>query len=181
MRKLLLALSILLLISTVSCNSSLEGPTDLSQSFIRESSENLPNTTNYSYEVAKTMASSALTDEMIKEVHNAVTKSMEYGLDESIYFAELFSPGKIIPNKASTVIGNSIKSRLISDSSSRLSEKNMDEKGLQIYWPYSANWDGATRPYIYKAIPILLKQHRMAFHRLSRSSLDSSIQERIRD
>lgn len=149
MRKLLSIVSIALLtFCAVGCSSSFDEPNESNQSFDREGSTYSLNTLSTAYQTAKTMSSLSLSEEMIQEVHDAVTKSLEYGLDESIFLAELFSPDKILSKGAPMKIGNVLKTQLMLSKSRALSEEQIEKDGLQIYWPYSENWDGKTRPYI---------------------------------
>ena len=93
-----------------------------------------------------------LTKEVAAEVHAAVTKSLNYGLEEACYFREILTRdegwAKIVAEseKGEGIAGlfsqgGTGKYGLSADDITRLKEGD-----YQIYWPYSEYWDGETLP-----------------------------------
>ena len=90
----------------------------------------------------------------INIIHSSIQRSILFGLDENLRFNE------ILDNKASKIIGDDLKRKLLnSNSITKLginlkSTNSQDlrsfllENDLQIYWPYSEYWDGVTLPVI---------------------------------
>lgn len=84
--------------------------------------------------------------QLIKEVHDNVTKSMEYGLEESMYT-------DVILNDSTKAVRSEILNRSndIKKSKQYKSKSNIFSiRGLEIYWPYSEDWDGKSTPVIVK-------------------------------
>lgn len=90
------------------------------------------------------------------EVHGAVTDALRCGLDESYYFHEILDGRE---NKIATKsYDNSGLGAIIYDYLSSIQTKSTDaglidadllmNSDIQIYWPYSENWDGVSMPAI---------------------------------
>ena len=98
--------------------------------------------------------------EQVREVHAAVKASARNGYDEEYPFGILIeAPGTGVGDAAlntkSSAIWPAPLSRLLSDyvSVSSLTRSDtffeaLKDSGLQIYWPYSEDWDGVTLPVI---------------------------------
>lgn len=101
--------------------------------------------------------------EQLKEVHQAVTSSSSNGYDEEYMMRDLFlNPGSgvgAVPTKANDMsLSNPMKSLIEDYLRTKVATKGGDEgeissyieelteSGLQIYWPFSENWDGSTMP-----------------------------------
>lgn len=105
-------------------------------------------------EIAKALIYLHPDKEICNEVYAAVSEAVSYGLDESYYFAEVFgTEDKIVK---SSKVKRSLQAKLntLSDDNSikelfmaALSDENYVNH-YQIYWPYSANWDGKEQPTI---------------------------------
>jgi len=118
-------------------------------------------------DIAVMLASLPLGEEQVGEVYDAVSSSSGNGFDEEYMMADLLtSPGAGVGDdagtrtKAAAKYGRPIKDMLsdylastkgtISKSASDV-QAYLDElqsSGLQIYWPYSEEWDGTTLPLI---------------------------------
>ena len=102
-------------------------------------------------------------NEQLKEVHAAVSSSSSNGYDEEYMMRDIFlNPGAGVGSsstKAQSFIPNNPMRSLIEDYlRTRVLTKGGDEmdvtsyiedltaSGLQIYWPFSENWDGTTMP-----------------------------------
>lgn len=118
-------------------------------------------------DIAVMLASLPLGGEQVGEVFDAVSSSSGNGYDEEYMMADLLtSPGAGVGDNASARSKASSKySRPIKDmvadylagTRSALSKSGADvqayldemqESGLQIYWPYSEEWDGETMPLV---------------------------------
>lgn len=99
-----------------------------------------------------------------QRVHRAVTKAIAHGLDEVLFLKE-YSAQSILSNKISTETPSETStkfSKICEDqdlygnnsltTSDYLSQPTRNSllinDNLQIYWPYSENWDGETAPAI---------------------------------
>ena len=104
-------------------------------------------------DLARAITALNLDPEICQEVHRAVRKSVECGLDEIYYLKEAIGGGtKICDDETFT--------RFIDDKLSKFSDNKAvkyineywvntaDQDRLQIYWPYSENWDGVTTPIV---------------------------------
>lgn len=110
--------------------------------------------------IARMLSSLPLTIDQLREVHSAVSASSANGYDEEYTFSSIFStPGlgvgdellqtrSAVTGDASTTLAGLISSS--SDISTRSAgiEEALSGSGLQIYWPYSEDWDGRTFPVI---------------------------------
>ena len=104
---------------------------------------------------AKLFTNMSIDNALCVEVHDAVTRAIEYGLDEDLFIRELWMDESSIkvksPEKQSV-----LKSR-IDEQFSKCITKSMDAEeyysnsDIVIYWPYSDNWDGVSMPTIVSA------------------------------
>ena len=118
-------------------------------------------------EVAKMLSSLPLGKSHLYEVYDAVCSSSENGYDEEYMMADLLTvPGAGVGTKhskavkAASAYSNPIRSLIEEYLAERTAsttksgadvQRYLDElrdSGLQIYWPYSENWDGETMPLI---------------------------------
>ncbi len=110
--------------------------------------------------VARMLSQLPLTIEQVNEVFHGVTSSSANGYDEEYTFSNLLSsPGsgvgdELLRTRSSCEYPNPLRS-LISpvsgdapDTRSGAFTSALADAGLQIYWPYSEDWDGVTMPVI---------------------------------
>lgn len=105
--------------------------------------------------VASMLSKISVNNETCNEVHKAVTQALDYGLEESYYFQEILnnktkinktrSNSQLLGDLISSYYKNSTKRLLNSDSTDL---ETLANSNIQIYWPYSENWDGKTLPVI---------------------------------
>lgn len=106
--------------------------------------------------IALTVVDIADSKEIFKEIHSAVNISLSTGLDEQYRFKDILYPSesKIPSLKSSktsdfgTKFKNSIQKNRLKSSSSTDIETFILSEDVQIYWPYSEEWDGVTEPVI---------------------------------
>jgi len=111
--------------------------------------------------------------EIFNEVHSAVIISLNYGLDEQYRFKDILYPTESkIPSLKSTKIGNfgtkfrdAIRTNRLKSTSSEDIETFILSEDVQIYWPYSQNWDGVSEPVI-TFDPIAYVDHNIGFKRV---------------
>lgn len=107
--------------------------------------------------VAQLLASIEIDQSVMDEVKAGVDRSLKYGLDEEYRFTDMLRP------ESSKIQRNSNQSLLVTRMSEKLGDqsdlsKNIDvsldffnllsNNDVQIYWPFSDNWDGSTLPII---------------------------------
>lgn len=99
--------------------------------------------------------------EEAQRIHNAITEAVNQGLDE-VYFLREYTSLSASLNKISQEAPSTTSKRMSKvreeiqknyqqqkiNSSSELSFYEIFDEYLQIYWPYSDNWDGQTAPVI---------------------------------
>lgn len=118
------------------------------------------------YDVAVLLSEVELGREHLTEVHDAVTSSSGNGYDEEYMMRDLFScPGagvgdpeisksaKDYPNPLRLLIENHLKSKETTRSSGIFMSAEeyisvLESSDIQIYWPFSENWDGKEYPVI---------------------------------
>lgn len=88
-----------------------------------------------------------------REVHEACTKALENGMDETYRFSELLHPTLTTRSTATPNLGARINRYFAAPFIRSVQEASIDLKALaaskvQIYWPYSEDWDGKTLPLI---------------------------------
>ena len=118
-------------------------------------------------EVTEILSALPLTHSHMLEVYNAVTSSSANGYDEEYTMKDLFeSPGKGVgeeyetrsasaqtyPNPLRDLIRNYVSQQALTKSGNgSIKEDFLDDltmSDIQIYWPFSENWDGETMPII---------------------------------
>lgn len=144
-RNMVLIFVLMLFVSCVQVDNAVFENTDYAQFSIDDDWDQ-----NYLAEVLMGMEIDKL---LCAEVFDSVQKSVESGMDENLYFRELWMSDDVV--KVKSYSDESIlKSRLekslremwsTKSSSQELSLANSD---MQLYWPYSDRWDGITMPVI---------------------------------
>ena len=119
-------------------------------------------------EVAEILSLISLNSDHLNEVHDAVTSSSGNGYDEEYTMKDLFRmPGAGVgdlQSKASEVYGSPLKGLIEQQVRSMCATRSDDSdwkwsdpddflealtaSDIQIYWPYSEEWDGETMPII---------------------------------
>ena len=114
-------------------------------------------------EVAEVLAMVPIREEQMGEVHDAVTSSSGNGYDEEYTMKDLFtvpgsgvgdSPtksGKTYETPLRTLIGEQARSMASTKSLSMDPDRFIEvltESDIQIYWPYSDQWDGMSMPVV---------------------------------
>lgn len=104
-------------------------------------------------DLARAITALNLDPEICQEVHRAVIKSVECGLDEIYYLKEAIGGG-------TKICAERKFARFMDDKLSKFNDNKAvkyineywanfaDQERLQIYWPYSENWDGVTTPIV---------------------------------
>ena len=99
--------------------------------------------------VARMLADLPLGLDQVKEVHDAVDASSLNGYDEEYTFADMFSsPGRGVGDELSGTRSAVEYSTPLSSMVSGDLKEGLSSSGLQIYWPYSEDWDGRSMPVI---------------------------------
>lgn len=102
--------------------------------------------------IADLMTSIPLTEEIVNEVFSAVTNGIENGIEESYYFADVLSESAKSATRSTnseSKLGTEIRRILNTTRSNSSIDNDILELGdYQIYWPYSEDWDGKTKPVI---------------------------------
>ncbi len=115
--------------------------------------------------VASVFAELPLEVEQVTEVHDAVKSSSTNGYDEEYPMLNIFdSPGlgvgeqktkstKVYKNSLSKMLLNHLKTKSLTKSSGEDIDvetyiKALKSSDIQVYWPYSEDWDGETLPII---------------------------------
>jgi len=110
--------------------------------------------------VARMLSELPLTIEHVKEVYHGVTSSLSNGYDEEYTFAGMLSrPGsgvgdELLQTRSVHEYPSPLRSLIASaydgapDTRAGFSMDALADAGLQIYWPYSEDWDGVTMPVI---------------------------------
>ncbi len=117
------------------------------------------------HEVASILSAVPLEGEHLHEVHSAVTSSSGNGYDEEYTVRDMFSvPGKgvgesvtrstpVYDNPLKNLIENHVRSEVFTKSAG--ATRNADDfldaltsSDIQIYWPFSEDWDGSELPVI---------------------------------
>jgi hypothetical protein len=119
-------------------------------------------------DVAVMLSNLPLEGEQVREVHDAVSSSVGNGYDEEYTMSDLFrSPGTGVgedtsATKADSRYGCPLRSMIAQyvknkfDTKSEVDDslaavayiKALTKSGMQIYWPFSENWDGKQLPVI---------------------------------
>ena len=114
-------------------------------------------------EVASVLANIPLQNAHINEVFEAVTASSENGYDEEYTMKHVFekpgvgvggkeTKGKALENPLKDLIAQHLNSMSMTKAGGGLNPDTfiqlLTSSDIQIYWPYSENWDGQTLPVI---------------------------------
>ncbi len=117
-------------------------------------------------EVAEILAGISLSSTHLNEVHSAVTSSSDNGYDEEYTMDRLFeSPGSGVGDKMTksasayeSPLRDLIEDYVYTGALTRSGGEGIEDpdrfltalmdSDIQIYWPYSENWDGRTMPVI---------------------------------
>jgi hypothetical protein len=125
--------------------------------------ENVVTTTDASFDVVKMQTVAKLltgltTDKGIAtEVKAGVERSLTYGLDEELRFMDILQPNesKMLRSGDDNLLTKSVRNLLNDHNSAsglRSSGNELETflltKNIQIYWPYSENWNGQEIPVI---------------------------------
>lgn len=108
--------------------------------------------------VARMLSGLPLTISQVREVSDGVKASSSNGYDEEYPFSNLFSsPGsgvgdELLPTRSVAEYPEPLRDLLSSSNVPQTRAGSFTEElsgsGLQIYWPYSEDWDGKTMPVI---------------------------------
>ena len=117
--------------------------------------------------VAQLFSSLPLSSDHVREVRDAVSSSSEYGYDEEYMMCDLFeAPGSGVGSGAGDTRSSSyahplrdlirdclserVRTRSSGDGDAAVDAfvEALSASGMQIYWPYSSEWDGKTMPVI---------------------------------
>ena len=134
-----------LLFGTVSCNSVDESEFNISQD--SKSSDQREN-------IARVIASMDIDNAEVSMIHAGVLKALDEGLHETYFLKELMcEDSKIVKreNQTSAFVEYVEKLDNKDDSLTQLMDYYKEGNNaniLQIYWPFSENWDGKTKPVI---------------------------------
>lgn len=108
--------------------------------------------------IARMLSELPLSGIHVREVFNGVSASSSNGYDEEYPFSNLFScPGsgvgdELVGTRSAGGYSESLRDLLSSEDITQTRAgsflEDLSNSGLQIYWPYSENWDGKTMPVI---------------------------------
>ena len=97
--------------------------------------------------VARLISELPLTLEQVKEVFQAVNASSDNGYDEEYTFRDILSCAvRGVEDSFGQMMSYHVAKYSVSRSADFIDE--LASSGLQIYWPYSENWDGISMPTI---------------------------------
>lgn len=100
-------------------------------------------------ELSKILLTIAGDDLMVNEMHAYVQKSLEYGLDEIAFLDEIINPEKYSYQiRSNSGLTSYLKNVFQSNSSQNANELIFTLHGVEIYWPYSEDWDRNSSPVI---------------------------------
>ena len=144
-KKNLVIIVLMLIFCLTSCTSDLKNELDN----MTENSSKSAEMEN----IAKLLASMNLDNDDVKKIHSGVMTALDNGLHEVYFMKELMcEDSKVVKEEDQThVFADFVKSHVnnksLSQAISFYKECENDEI-LQIYWPFSENWDGVTKPVI---------------------------------
>lgn len=107
--------------------------------------------------VAQLLASIEIDQAIMDEVKEGVDQSQKYGLDEEYRFADMTKPelSKVRRSTQMLSLIQKMNDKLETQSGSLRSSmtkagffENISDNDLQVYWPYSANWNGTDNPIV---------------------------------
>ena len=103
-------------------------------------------------DVALMLTEIGLDDDLCNEVHSSVSVAIEKGLDEDLYFRELWMKDEDVKVKSynsGSILKDRLEDYFMKNPSTKNTEGNfLKDSNIEIYWPYSENWDGKTKPVI---------------------------------
>ncbi len=113
-------------------------------------------------DLAELLSRLPIGEEQMNEVYDAVETSSSNGYDEEYLMSDLLSaPGSGVGTKASTEYSRPIRALIeeylathpapVTKAGAADAQEYLDmlqSSGMQIYWPYSEDWDGSTAPVI---------------------------------
>lgn len=143
--KLIYIFALVLAICQTSCVSEVNQDLDITSNKVSKGAE-LEN-------IAKLLASIDFDNNEVKKIHDGVTTALNNGLHEVYFMKELMGEDcKVVKETDQTrvfvdFIKSQVENKSLSQALSYYREFENDEK-LQIYWPFSENWDGKTKPVI---------------------------------
>ncbi len=143
----------LIILSLVSCNKDTLLSSD--NAIVSEVEDNSSASELEHY--AKLISQMDITLDMITEVNKEVNNSVKKGYDEDVTFKQLIN--QVINSKEGTNLFASALLAKLKEERNILNSKNsgseiedlmteLEEKGYNIYWPYSDDWDGVSKPVI---------------------------------
>lgn len=111
------------------------------------------------FKVAKIISEMGLTYNMVVEIKSNVESSLAKGYDEEITFKDILSPiTEINYTRTNQVESKSEFAEKITQKIAALKLRSSNDvdlllerlisNGINLYWPYSENWDGVTVPVI---------------------------------
>ncbi|MDR0612170.1 MAG: hypothetical protein LBG45_01570 [Dysgonamonadaceae bacterium] len=107
--------------------------------------------------VAKLLTGLTTDQRIATEVRAGIERSLTYGLDEELRFTDILQPreSKMLRSGDDNLLAESVRNLLNgynSTSGLRSSGKELEtfllNENIQIYWPYSEDWDGKETPVI---------------------------------
>lgn len=145
------------IVSAVALLSSACDRTDLPETSLSQAAEVTVSVSELSAEsVARMLSELPLTIAQVREVYDGVNASSANGYDEEYPFSVLVSnPGfgvgdELLRTRSRTEYSEPLRDLLPSAGFSHTRSGSLlealSDSGLQIYWPYSENWDGETLP-----------------------------------
>ena len=133
------------LFCAVSCNSIDKSEFDISQE--TKGSDQREN-------IARVIASMNIDNAEVSKIHAGVLKALDEGLHETYFMKELMcEDSKIVKGENQTSVFIEYIEKLVKNDDSLNQLLDYYNEGnnaniLQIYWPFSENWDGKTKPVI---------------------------------
>lgn len=111
-----------------------------------------------SYFLSNLMIPLATNLDVVNEVFNATQASINQGLDEVYYFAEILDNANckiynpvLTKADSKSLLGNLLKNQLLKRSlQTKYNLNDILNSDMQIYWPYSENWDKESIPWVSK-------------------------------
>ena len=100
-------------------------------------------------EIARSLAKMDFTKETLSEVKSGVDHSIHYGQDETYRFRDMIYPDSSkIYRKSTSVFISEIENANMKNVNKEYMLNYLSNNNIQIYWPYSKNWDGNSTPII---------------------------------
>lgn len=102
-------------------------------------------------ELANALLRISRDNRLVGDLHDHVMQSLEYGLDEIAFVDEIMNPNKYTTQfKSASKLSTHLNELLQSSKASPLRSTDgiFTIEGLEIYWPYSEDWDGVSQPVV---------------------------------